>query len=57
MSETKIKELETKIEELENKIKQIKDRSEKIFSIVEEYILDLNINIRLKNLEEKVKKN
>ena len=43
------------VEEQNKKLKEelniYKDRSEKIYSILEEYVLDLNINFRLKKLE------
>jgi hypothetical protein len=55
-TETEIKELKKKVKILEEKINQQTKRCEQIYLIVEEYLLDLNLNARVKNLEEKIKK-
>lgn len=44
--------LEEQNKKLKEELNIYKDRSEKIYSILEEYVLDLNINFRLKKLEK-----
>jgi uncharacterized coiled-coil protein SlyX len=52
----KIKELEERIIELEKKLDEQNKRSENIYSIVEKYLLDLNLNMRVRSLEIKLNK-
>jgi hypothetical protein len=44
--------LEEQNKKLKEELNIYKDRSEKIYSILEEYVLDLNLNFRLKKLEK-----
>jgi len=55
-NEMELKALKEKVKKLEDKLNQQTKRCEQIYLIVEEYLLDLNLNARVKNLEEKLKK-
>jgi len=52
----KIIELEIKIKELEKRLEEQHKRSENIYLIVEKYLLDLNLNMRVRSLEIKLNK-
>ena len=52
----KIIELEIKVKELEKRLEEQHKRSENIYLIVEKYLLDLNLNMRVRSLEIKLNK-
>ena len=49
-------ELEIKVKELEKRLEEQHKRSENIYLIVEKYLLDLNLNMRVRSLEIKLNK-